>query len=42
MADIVDSSLTISLDLMYENRSEAMIVEDNDTKHKCKVVKKMV
>jgi transposase len=39
MADIIRDSLTLSLDLMFENREDAIIVQDNDPKHKSKIVK---
>ena len=35
MVDIVENSLKLSLEMMYDDPGEALIVEDNDTKHKC-------
>ena len=42
MAEIMNDSFLLSLDLMYENRSDALIVEDNDTKHKSGPVQAVV
>ena len=38
MVDIIKNSLIPSIQKMYVNKNDAMIVEDNDTKHKCKKV----
>ena len=42
MAKIVSESLIPSIDEMYENRCDALIVQDNDTKHKSREVKEIV
>ena len=42
MAYIVKNSLVESIKSMYESPTDALIVEDNDTKHKCKKVKKVI
>lgn len=42
MATIINTALIPSLNLMYENQTDAIIIQDNDTKHKSKEVKKIV
>ena len=42
MAKIINTSLVESLEMMYDDKSEVLIIEDNDTKHKSKIVKNAI